>query len=242
MATAKPHHPHHLTQKDLKAPVEAVSLVESAANYVANNLVKVVLGIIGLLALVLVIVGIRFYQNSQQRDVAEAFYQASRTYEQRDYSSARTQFTALVEAHPGNSLARLAQFYVGNTYLSDQQPAKARDALQKYLSEDDRPTFREMALMQLGVANEQLSDFAAAQKAYAQAAAMKGPEQGRADLNVARLMAKAGDKKGAIAAYQRYLSENPYSQERSRVIDALAQLGAAPATASTAKTIEVPSK
>ena len=240
MATPKPHHPHHLTKKELRQPVEAVSIVDAVADYVANNLVKVVLGVVALLLLVLVVVGVRFYLNSQKREEAEAFYQATRAYEQHDYGSARSQFAAITEAHPGSSLGRLAQFYIGNAYLTDQQPAKARDALQKYLTQDDRPAFREMALMQLGIANEELADFAGAQKAYEQAAAIKGPEQGRAELNVARLLARAGDKKSAIAAYQRYLSENPYSQERGRVVDALAQLGTSPVTVSSAKTIELP--
>ncbi len=241
MATPKSNHPHHLTRKELRQPVEAVSIVDAIADYVANNLVRVVIGVVGLLVLVLVLVGVRFYLNAQERAVAEAFYQATTAYDHRDYGSARSQFAALAEAHPGTSLGRLAQFYIGNTFLTDKQPTKARDALQKYLTEDNQPAFREMALMQLGVANEELADFTAAQKAYQQAAEMRGPEQGRAELNVARLRARAGDKKGAIAAYQRYLSENPYSQERSRVVDALAQLGAAPLTASSAKTIDLPS-
>ena len=240
MATTKPH-PHHLTRKDLRQPDEFVSFVDAAANYAANNLGRVIIGLVGLLLLVLLIVGVRLYLGTQDRALAEAFYQATTAYDQKDYGGARSQFAALTEAHPGSDLARLAQFYIGNIYMADNQPSKAREALQKYLAADDRAAFRAMALMQLGVADEELSDYVAAQKAYTQAASMKGAEQGRAELNGARLLARAGDKKGAIAAYQRYLSENPYSQERGRVIDALAELGAAPPKLSASpRTIELP--
>jgi len=239
-STTKPH-PHHLSRKELRQPDEFVTLVDSAGDYVANHLGRVIIGVIGLLALILMIVGVRFYFNYQDRQIAEAFYQASTAFDHKEYARARSQFAALAEAHPRSSLGRLSMFYLGNAYMADNEAKPARDAFQKYLAADDRPAFREMALMQLGVADENLADFTGARKAYEDAAAMKGPEQGRAELDVARLLARQGDKPAAIAAYQRFLRENPFSQDRGDVIDALAQLGVAPAApAVSAKTIELP--
>jgi tetratricopeptide (TPR) repeat protein len=240
MATTKPH-PHHLSRKELRQPDEFVTFVDAAGDYIANNLGRVIIGVIGLLALILVVVGVRFYLNYQDRQIAEAFYQASTAFDRKEYAGARSQFAALATAHPHSSLGRLATFYIGNAYLADNEAKQARDAYQKYLAADDRPAFREMALMQLGVADEELADFASARKAYQDAAAMKGPEQGRAELNVARLLARQGDKPAAIAAYQRFLRENPFSQDRADVIDTLAQLGVAPAAPrSQSRTIELP--
>jgi tetratricopeptide (TPR) repeat protein len=241
MATTTKPHPHHLSRKELRQPAEFVTLVDSAGDYIANHLGRVISGAIGLLALILVIVGVRFYFSYQDRQIAEAFYQASTAFDRKDYASARSQFMAIAAAHPRSSLGRLATFYLGNAYMVDNAAKPARDAFQKYLAADDRPAFREMALMQLGVADEELADFTGARKAYEDAAALKGPEQGRAELNVARLLARQGAKPAAIAAYQRFLRENPFSQDRGEVIDALAQLGVAPATTSSAaKTIELP--
>src|ERR1700730_4893022 len=188
-------HPHRLSRKELRQPDEFITFVEAAGDYIASNLKLVIIGAVGLLALIVIGVGVRFYLSSQDRALAEAFYQAASAYDQKDYVHAQSQFAALAKAHPSSSLGRLARFYVANIYLTSQQPAKARDELQKYLAANDRPAFREMALMQLGIANEELGDYTAARKAYEQAAAMKGPEQGRAELNVARLLGRAGDKK-----------------------------------------------
>lgn len=240
MATTTPH-PHRLSRKELRKPDEFVTFVDAAGDYIVSHLGRVIIGVITLLALILVIVGLRFYLSYQDRQIAEAFYQASTAYDRKEYASARSQFAALAAAHPHSSLGRLATLYIGNAYLADNEAKQARDALQKYLSADDRPAFREMALMQLGVADEEVEDLAGARKAYEEAAAMKGPEQGRAELNVARLLVRQGDKPAAIAAYQRFLRESPFSQERGEVVDALAQLGVAPpAPVGLGKTIEPP--
>ena len=61
MATTTKPHPHHLSRKELRQPAEFVTLVDSAGDYIANHLGRVISGAIGLLALILVIVGVRFY-------------------------------------------------------------------------------------------------------------------------------------------------------------------------------------
>jgi Flp pilus assembly protein TadD len=91
------------------------------------------------------------------------------------------------------------------------------------------------------VAYEQLGNAAEARTAYEQAASIDEGAQGRAELNLARLMAAEGDKQGAIATYQRFLREHPFGQDRVTVTDALARLGAT-APAMVPSTIELPAK
>lgn len=223
--------PHHITRKELRQPDEFIGFVDRAGNWIADNLSRVILGAVAILIVIVAIVGVRFYLAGQQQAAAEAFYQAIVSFDHRDYKTATRQFTALSANYPHTSLGRLARFYIANGLLAQKQYAQARDALEQYLSEEDRPAFREMALMQLGVVYENLGNFPEARKAYERAAALNGPEKGRAERNAARVMVKAGDKAGAIAAYRSFLSENPYSPDRAEVIEALAQLGAAPTTA-----------
>ena len=83
--------------------------------------------------------------------------------------------------------------------------------------------------MQRGVANEDLGDFKAAHQAYSAAAALNGPESHTAQIEAARTLGRLGDTAGAIAAYRQFLSAYPFSEERTDVIEALAQLGATPA-------------
>jgi tetratricopeptide (TPR) repeat protein len=236
--------PYHITRKELRQPDEFISFVDQAGDWIANNLSGVILGAVAVLIVIIAIVGVRFYLANQQQAAAEGFYQAIVSFDHRDYKTATQQFIALNTKYPHTSLGRLARFYVGNGLLAQKENAQARDALQQYLGEEDRPAFREMALMQLGVAYENLGNYPEARRAYERAAALNGPEKGRAERNAARVMVKAGDKAGAIAVYRSYLSENPYAPERAQVIEALAQLGAGPAASTnpTAMRKSTPSK
>jgi predicted negative regulator of RcsB-dependent stress response len=239
MATSTTPH-HRLTRKELREPDEFVSLVDAAGDYVADHLPRVIAGAIGVLVLILVGVGLRLYFNHQAQAAAEAFNSAGEVFDKKDYKAAADQFAALADEYPGTSLGRLALLYVGDARLAENQAATARDALQKFLAADDRPTFRQLALLQLGVAYEELANPAEALKAYAQAAAIKEGAQGRAELALARVTLGQGDKPAAIAIYQRFLRERPFDQERGEATDALSQLGVVPAVPISAKTLELP--
>jgi tetratricopeptide (TPR) repeat protein len=225
-------HRPHISRKELRQPDEFVSFFEAAGNYLATNLIRVIGVAVGALALILVGVSIRFYLDTQERDASSAFYTAINTLERKDYPAAAAQFSALAADHPHSRLGRLAPIYVASADLAQKQPAKARDTLQKLLASEGQPAFRELALMQLGAADEDLGDFAAARRSYEAAAALKGAEQGRAELNLGRLLARSGNKAAAITSYRRFLSENPFSPDRGAAIDALASLGVAAPTTS----------
>jgi tetratricopeptide (TPR) repeat protein len=131
--------------------------------------------------------------------------------------------------------------YLATAYMDENQPAKARDVLETFLQGRGQPLFRQMALTQLGVANEDLGDYRKAHDAYLRAAMIDGPRKQAAEFGVARTLARQGQKAEAIAAYKQYLKENPFSQERDSAIEALADLGAAPAADSApVRTIEIP--
>jgi predicted negative regulator of RcsB-dependent stress response len=230
-----------LSRKELKQPDEFISFLDQAIEYVSNNLARVILAAVGLVAILVVIFGVRFYWQHQQRLAAEQFYQAVTALNQKDYKTAASGFSDLVQSHPGSDLGHLSGLYLGSTYLGQGQPAKARDAINEFLQGSAPPAFTQLALCQLGVANENLNDFKQAQQAYARAAAIQGPERSRAALSSARMLAKLGDKRGAIAAYQNFMKQNPFAMERPDVIEALANLGAAPEVVPLpAKTVEIP--
>jgi tetratricopeptide (TPR) repeat protein len=232
-----------LSRKELRQPDEFVSFVDAAGDFIAQNLGKVILGAIAILALVLFIVGLRFYVDQRNRLVAEAFYQAVNDLDHKDYVVAAGKFMSIARDYPRTSLGRLASFYLANDYMAQKQPLKARDELQRYLGDDNQAPFHELALMQLGVANEDLGNYADARKAYEQAASLKGPERGRAEMNAARLMVREGDRAGAIAAYQGFIRENPFSPESASATEALARLGVAPLRfGSSGNAVELPSR
>jgi tetratricopeptide (TPR) repeat protein len=235
-------HRQRLTRKDLREPDEFVSLVEAAGDYVAAHLPRVIAGAVILFVVILVAVGLKLYFTHRDRAAATAFYQAGELYDQKDYKNAAPSFAALAADYPGTKLGRLALLYLGDTYLAQNQAAQARDSLRKFLDTDERPTFRQLALLQLGAAYESLGNLADARGAYAQAAAIEEGAQGWAELQHARLTLQLGDKPGAIEIYQRFLREHPFDPQRGTVIDALGRLGVKTSAAYPGANLELPSR
>ncbi|HJU28702.1 MAG TPA: tetratricopeptide repeat protein [Candidatus Binataceae bacterium] len=230
-----------ISRKELKRPDEFVTFVDSVGEFLADNLFRVIIGAVVVIALVAAGFAISFYESHRTRVAAEDFYQGMRSLEHKDYKQAEQKFVELARSHGNSAPGRLAQFYLASAYLDDKQPAKARDTLEAFLKRPDRTTFTQMALAQLGVANEDMGDYRDAHEAYLRAAMMDGPQKRIAELGVARTLALLGRKTEAIAAYQRFLKENPFSQERDSVVEALATLGVAPeASAPPGRTIAIP--
>ncbi len=213
--------------KDLKQPDEFVTTVDRIGDYLANNLLQVILAAVAIVALTALIFGYSFYRSHQDRLAANQFYDAITALNHKDFKTAEDGFAALAQSRSGK-LARLAPLFTASAYMSDNKPAQARDALVAYVADSDHRQFKNLALVQLGVAYEDLGDFKKAHDAYVQAAAIPGPVKTTAELGVARTLLSQGDKAGAIAAWRNFLIENPFSTERASVIALLAGQGAAP--------------
>ncbi len=223
---AAPSH-RRVTRKTLRQPDQFVSAVDRIGDWVASNLTRLAFGILALVAVIAIVLGFSFYAQQRRLTASEHFYKALHALSDKDYRTAEKDFARLASHYSGSKLGRLAKFYLGNTYLADQQPSKARDALRQYLTESNHRLFRQMALVQLAVASEDLGDYAQAHSAYANAASLNGPEKERAEIGVARTLLQLGDRRGAIAAYQRFLRDNPFARERDEATEALAQMGVA---------------
>ncbi|MBF6559536.1 MAG: tetratricopeptide repeat protein [Candidatus Binataceae bacterium] len=232
---------YRLDPKELRQPDEFVTLADRTWEYVNNHLGRVIVVAVALIAIASVAFGVGFYYQHRERVESASFYAALTALDQKKYNDAAAGFSALSQTGAGR-LAQLAQLYLATAYLDANQPAKARDALAAYLAAGSQPLFKEMALMQLGVVNENLGDFKAAHQAYSDAAALNGPESHTAQIEAARTLARLGDTAGAIAAYRQFLAANPFSEERTDVIEALAQLGAAPAATTPGTSAPGPAK
>jgi len=217
-----------LRRKELRQPDEFITFFENLRSFLLDNLVQVIIGACAAIALAAIGVGVYFYTQYRDRLVADQFYEAITALDHKEYKTAETDFSKLAEDHPHASLGRLAHFYLAGCYMAEKEPAKARDALNQYLAGDDRPTFKSLALLQLGVAYEDLGQFQQAHQTYSEAAILPGPQKMRAELAVARMLVREGHKDAAIAAYRRFLKENPFAEERTDVFVALAELGVQP--------------
>ena len=232
-----------LRRKELRQPDEFITFFENLRSFLLDNIVQVIIGACAAIALAAIGVGVYFYMQYRDRLVADQFYQAITALNHKEYKTAETDFGKLAEDHPGASLGRLARFYLASCYMAEKDPAKARDALNEYLAGGDRATFKSLALLQLGVAYEDLGQFQQAHQAYSEAAKLPGPQKMRAELAVARMLVREGQKDAAIAAYRQFLKDNPFAEERTGVFVALAELGVQPeAQTANAPVVSTPAK
>lgn len=221
MATTRP----KLSRKDLKRPDEFQSAVETVRTFVEDHLREVILGTCAVVVIAAIAFGVYFYESRQARNAAEQFSQALTTLEQHHYPAAENAFRKLAAADPDRAVGKLANFYLASAYLAQNKPAKARAALQTYLASDGASIFRGTALNNLAVAYENLGKYKQAEDAYRKAAKIKGPEQARAALGVARMLLKQGKRGDAIEAYKKFLASHPFAPEDQSVRETLASLG-----------------
>lgn len=221
-------HRKRITQKELRAPDDFTAFVESAQQFFFDNLRQVIISTVVVVLVGAIVIGLYYYERHRDAVASAQFYDAITALNAGKNKDAEAQFKKLADAEPGRRLGRLARFYMASAYMADGDLPTARDTLVAFLSEERDPTFRSMALTDLAVVYERMADWKKAAEAYRQAAADPGPEQTRAELGVARMLAKSGDKQGAIAAYRSFLTAHPFAQQRQDVMESLALLGAPP--------------
>jgi len=219
-------HRRKLTQKELRAPDEFTTLIDNARDFFFNNLTQVIVSAGVVVAVGAIVIGVYYYERHRDTLASARFYDAITALNTGKNKDAETQFKLLADEEPGRRLGRLSRFYLANSYLADGDLPNARDSLVAFLAEERDPMFRSLALTNLAVVYERMADWKKAVGAYQQAAADPGPEQVRAELGVARMLAKSGDKQGAIAAYRAFLNAHPFAQQRQDVLESLALLGA----------------
>jgi tetratricopeptide (TPR) repeat protein len=219
-------HRHKITRKELKQPDEFSTLFDSAYDFLLGNLRQVLISAGVVVAAGALVVGLFYYERSRDETTGVRFNRALAALTAGQNKQAGEEFESLADAEPNRRLGRLSRFYLANAYLADNEMPKARDSLVQFLEEEHDPLFSSLAWTNLGVVYERMSEWSKAAGAYRNGATAPGPEQIRAELGMARMLAKAGDKQGAIAAYRGFLALHPYAQQRQDVVESLALLGA----------------
>ena len=219
-------HRRKITQKELRAPDEFTTFVDNARDFFVNNLTQVIVSTVVVVAVGAIAIGTYYYERHRDTLASARFYDAITALNAGQNKDAETQFKQLADDEPGRQLGRLARFYLATAYIAAGDLPDARDSLVAFLAEERDPVFRSLALTNLAVVYERMEDWKKAAGAYQQAAADPGPEQVRAELGVARMLAKAGDKQGAIDAYRGFLAAHPFAEQRQDVTESLALLGA----------------
>jgi tetratricopeptide (TPR) repeat protein len=230
---------HKISRKELKQPDEFQTVFETAALFFELHLTEVLLGAAALLVVVAIALSFFYYEAQRGRAASARFDHALSELQGGKYESAEKDLSSLADDEPHRAVGRLANLYLANAYLAQKEPAKAREALLRYLARDDASVFRDAALDDLAVTYEELGDYKQAEATYRQASAIEGPEQARAELGMARMLQKQGKRDEAVAVYRDFLAQHPYAPERTLVMETLAQLGVSPATAAPSSMVNL---
>jgi tetratricopeptide (TPR) repeat protein len=230
---------HKISRKELKQPDEFQTVFETAALFFELHLTEVLLGAAALLVAVAIALSFFYYEAQRGRAASARFDQALSELQGGKYESAEKELSSLAADEPHRAVGRLANLYLANAYLAQKEPAKAREALLRYLAGDDASVFRGAALDDLAVTYEELGDYKQAEATYRRASEIEGPEQARAALGMARMLQKQGKRDEAIAVYRDFLAQHPYAPERTLVMETLAQLGVSPATAAPSSMVNL---
>jgi tetratricopeptide (TPR) repeat protein len=222
------HRHYKISRKDLKRPDEFQTFVESAQEFLLANLRQLIISAVVVVASAGIVLGVYMYERRRDRITGDQFYAGLGALNAKQYKSAEEQFTKLAQTESGRRLGKLAGFYLGVAYLGDNDLAHARDALVAFVADEHDATFANLALTNLGVIYERMGEYAKAAGAYQQAASLGGPEQVRAQLGFARMLANEGQSDAAVAVYRAFLAAHPFAQQRQEVVESLAMLGASP--------------
>ena len=236
---ASTHRHYKITRKELKQPDEFTSFIDSAQEFFLANLRQVIISAVVVITAAAIFGATYWYERREDRLAGDQFYTALNALATKQYKSAEDQFIKLAAAEPHRRVGKLAQFYLGCAYLEDNDLAHARDTFVAFVADEHDHTFANLALNNLGVIYERMGEYAKAAGAYQQASSVGGPEEVRAQLGMARMMAKQGHNDAAVALYRAFLAAHPFAPQRQEVVESLAMLGASPNAAPPAGTMPV---
>jgi len=163
--------------------------------------------LVGLGAAVLLVLLVFFVARTraqaEERASADLF-RAELSVGQNDFATANQMLKEIVDSSPGTNAARTAMLYLGDTAMGQGKPAEAVSWYRRALAKAGHdPVAQKAAVHGLAAALEDHGDFAEAALNYGALAKLgtNDNDRGRAMLQEARCLAKAGQSKKAVDVY-----------------------------------------
>ena len=228
-------HTERIRRKELRQPDEFVTLSRRAVAYAEENRTTFFLVIGAIVVLLAATLIFRAVRANRETSAATAYAQAHTLLDDKKYPDAATAFQQVADGYGSTSYAILAQLEAGNALLLGGKAAEAAQAYQKFL-DAGAPTdyLRQLALVRLGIAQEQTDKAADAMRTYASAAEMPGPYAEEALAGQARTAEASGDTTAAKDLYARFLEKYQTSDRRPLATSRLIALAGRPPTAPAA--------
>jgi tetratricopeptide (TPR) repeat protein len=217
-----------ITKKQLKEDA-FVSATFEASHYIQENRTRIILGIVGFLALIGVVWLYINYRQDRLEESSTAMFRAQSLYMNGQYALAAADFEKLAEEYSGSALARKAFFFAGDAYYEagDYQQALSRfEECREKLSEDDPLLLN--CLVGQAAACEQLENLDKAIEVYREALATAGYDYQKLEIliSLCRVLAAAGRNTEALELTDRIIEDYPDYPRSQMIVELRAELKA----------------
>lgn len=169
-----------IQRRHLREPDEFLTLSRRFVEYAQEHEREVAFAVLGIIAIVALALGVRWYRSWQESQAESAFSTARRDFAAQKFDSAAQAFTRVVDHWPRTLYGRLALVYLGNSYA---ELGKTKDAERVFEQAGERtsdPVLRQIAHYNLGLLKEKDGDKPASAKELTEAASIDGPLRGAA--------------------------------------------------------------
>ncbi|HUU26734.1 MAG TPA: tetratricopeptide repeat protein [archaeon] len=217
-----------ITKKKLKEDA-FVSASFEVGHYVQENLTRIIMGTVGIFALIGMVWLFINYHRGRAEEAAVAMYKAENLYLNGQYALAAADFEKIVEDFSGSEEARKAAFFAGDAYYKagqyDQALARFENCRNE-LAEDDPLMVN--CIAGLASTYEQMGNLDQAIELYKEAVRHASYDYQKLEINgsLSRALAAAGRNGEAAEILDRIIKDYPDNPLTSSFIELQAELQA----------------
>ncbi len=216
------------SHKELKQPDEFVSATGKVVDWARENPNTVKYGAAGLVAVLLVIILVSWWDSSRNASANQQFYSAIELYKAEQWAEAYDGFVALSDDLGGTDYGRLATLYAGRAALQLDKADEAIKYYREFLAGAPTVTLQQLARLNLARALTKKGDTAAARSELDMALGLAGPAKPEVTLELAQVEEAAGAKDRALELYGTYLEDNPQGPAKELARARIVALGGTP--------------
>jgi tetratricopeptide (TPR) repeat protein len=237
------------TRKSLKEPDEFISFATKTVQWIIENRTSLIIGVLGITAIILAIIGFQWYVVNQEKAASEAFVAAKKTFdspvvvpEEADseapslegsfssdsdkYQAAITEFSQVKKKYDGTHTASLADYFIGECHLRLEDYDKAIKSFEEYLDKESTAgAFAMFAVEGIGISLEEQKKHSEAEMYYkklSQPPLDFAPDRGL--YHIARLEQKEGNIDKAKKLFEEILEKHPGTIFRPQIENRLSRL------------------
>jgi tetratricopeptide (TPR) repeat protein len=206
-----------ITRKNIRQPDQFLILTGQVLEFVEKHKTLCLLGLAGIVLLGLATAGWSVYRERQDQLAASDFNKAVALFRSGKFREALAGFET-ANTYYSSTLSGYALLYQANSQLELKETENAVKTLERLIAQETKPTLlRQIALLNLGQAQESRGQWKEAVQSYANAEKIDGPYKEDALLNKARCATEAKEYSQALEFYRSYLKTYPNSSRSGEV-------------------------